>query len=95
LLAQTARVWWMRTKHPLAAVLADGYWDTMKDVRLLKEDTIQLVSAYGADRAEHSILIVTVSLPSFAPKETAPAIAEAVREGFLLCLGLRIKGTHQ
>jgi hypothetical protein len=58
LLSQTARVWWMRSKNPLADILADEYWTTMTDVRLLKEDTIQLVSSYGADRAEHSILIV-------------------------------------
>lgn len=61
LMTQTARVWWMRTKHPLATVLADGYWETMKDVRLLKEDTIQLVSAYGSGCAEHSILLVETS----------------------------------
>ena len=58
LLSQTARVWWMRSKNPLAAILADEYWTTMTDVRLLKEDTIQLVSSYGADRAEHSVLVV-------------------------------------
>ena len=52
LLAQTARVWWMRTKHFLSTVLADGYFDT------LKEDTISLVASYGADRAEHAVLIV-------------------------------------
>jgi hypothetical protein len=39
-------------------VLADGYFDTLADVRLLKEDTISLVASYGADRAEHAILIV-------------------------------------
>ena len=61
LLAPTARVWWMRSKHPLAAVLADGYFDTLTDVRLLKEDTITLVASYGADRAEHAVLIVTES----------------------------------
>jgi hypothetical protein len=58
LLAPTARVWWMRSKHPLAAILADGYFDTLTDVRLQKEDTITLVASYGADRAEHAILIV-------------------------------------
>jgi hypothetical protein len=58
LLSQTARVWWMRSKNPLAVIMADEYWTTMTDVRLLKEDTIQLVSSYGADRAEHAILIV-------------------------------------
>jgi hypothetical protein len=61
LLAPTARVWWMRTKHSLAAVLTDGYFDTLTDVRLLKEDTITLVASYGADRAEHAVLIVTES----------------------------------
>jgi hypothetical protein len=61
LLSQTARVWWMRTKNPLAVVLVDSYWDTMTDVRLLKEDTIQVVSAYGSGRAEHSILLVETS----------------------------------
>jgi hypothetical protein len=33
-------------------------WEAMKDVRLLKEDTIQLVASYGADQAEHAVLIV-------------------------------------
>jgi hypothetical protein len=55
----TARVWWMRSKNPLGVILADEYWTTMTDVRLLKEDTITLVSSYGADRAEHSVLVVT------------------------------------
>ena len=32
LLVQTARIWWMRTKNPLAAALADGYWETMTEV---------------------------------------------------------------
>lgn len=59
LLSQTARVWWMRSKHSLAVILDDAYWTTMTDVRLLKEDTITLVSSYGADRAEHSVLVVT------------------------------------
>jgi hypothetical protein len=58
LMTQTARVWWMRTKHSLSEVLADGYFDTLTDVRLLKEDTITLVASYGADWAEHAILIV-------------------------------------
>jgi hypothetical protein len=35
-----------------------AYRETMKDVRLLKEDTITLVASYGAGRAEHAILIV-------------------------------------
>jgi hypothetical protein len=62
LLAPTTRVWWMRSKNPLAAILADGYFDTMNDVRLMKEDTIQLVASYGtSDRAEHAILIVDES----------------------------------
>ncbi len=30
----------------------------MKDVRLLKLDTITLVASNGADRAEHAVLIV-------------------------------------
>jgi hypothetical protein len=38
-------------------VLADGYFDTLADVRLLKED-ISLVASYRADRAEHAVLIV-------------------------------------
>jgi hypothetical protein len=58
LLSQTARVWWMRSKHPLAAILLDEYWTTMRDVRLTKEDTINLVSSFGAERADHSILVV-------------------------------------
>jgi hypothetical protein len=61
LVTPTARVWWMRTKHSLADVLTDGYFDTLTDIRLMQEDTIQLVSSYGADQAEHSILIVTAS----------------------------------
>jgi hypothetical protein len=34
---------------------------TMNVVRLLKEDTITLVASYGADRAEHAVLIVTAA----------------------------------
>jgi hypothetical protein len=58
LLTSTARVWWLRTHHPLAAVLADSFWETMKDVRLQKEDVIQTVSSFGSDQAEHSVLCV-------------------------------------
>lgn len=58
LLSQTARVWWMRTKHSLSEVLADGYFDTLADVRLMKHDTITLVASCGADRAEHATLAV-------------------------------------
>jgi hypothetical protein len=58
LLTSTARVWWMRTRNPLSAVLADEYWTTMTDVRLQAEDVIQLVSSFGTDRAEHSVLAV-------------------------------------
>jgi hypothetical protein len=62
LLSQTARVWWMRTKNSLDQVLADDYWSTMTDVRLLREDTISLVSSYGAEKgADHSVLVVTES----------------------------------
>jgi len=46
------------TKYSLASVLADGYFDTLTDVRLLKEDTISLVASYGAERAEHAVLVV-------------------------------------
>ena len=58
LISSTSRYWWMRTKHPLAAVLADSYWESLKDVRLQKEDVIQLVSSFGTDQAEHSVLVV-------------------------------------
>lgn len=58
LISSTSRYWWMRTKHPLSAVLADEYWETMKDVRLMKEDVVQVVSSFGTDQAEHSVLVV-------------------------------------
>ena len=61
MVSQTTRQWWMRTKHPLTAVLADDYWETMKDIRLQREDTITLVASFGAHRAEHAILIVDES----------------------------------
>jgi hypothetical protein len=58
LISSTARIWFMRTKHPLSAVLANSYWESLKDCRVMKEDVVQLVSSYGSDQAEHSVLVV-------------------------------------
>jgi hypothetical protein len=60
LLAQTftLRIFAMRTRYPLSAVLTDGFFDGMTDVRLRKEDRIELVASFGAERGEHATLIV-------------------------------------
>jgi hypothetical protein len=60
LIAQTftLRIWAMRTKHPLSAVLTENFFDGMTDLRLRKEDRIELVASFGAERGEHCTLVV-------------------------------------
>jgi hypothetical protein len=60
LLSQTIaiRIWAMRTNHDLATVLAAGYFDDVKDVRLRKEDRIEIVASWEKPVAEHATLVV-------------------------------------
>jgi hypothetical protein len=48
----------MRTKHALDAVLSDGYFHDITDVLFRKEDRIEIVANFGADRGEHATLVV-------------------------------------
>jgi hypothetical protein len=58
LLAQTftLRIWSMKIKHPLSAVLT-GYFDGMIDLCLRKEDRIE-VDRILWRRGEHSVLVI-------------------------------------
>jgi hypothetical protein len=60
LLSQTIaiRIWALRSEHSLAAVLIDGFFDDVKDVRLKKEDRIEVVASWGQPIAEHATLVV-------------------------------------
>src|SRR5205823_13021835 len=60
LVASTVRLWWLRTRHPLAVVLQDGFLDSVTDLRLRKEDRVEVVANSGGDGpAEHATLVVT------------------------------------
>jgi hypothetical protein len=61
LLSQTIsiRIWAMRSNHTLAEVLSDNYFDDLRDVRLRKEDRIELVASWGQPVAEHATLVVS------------------------------------
>jgi hypoxanthine phosphoribosyltransferase len=39
-------------------VLSDGFFDELKDVRLKKEDRIEVVASWGQPKAEHAVLVV-------------------------------------
>ena len=62
------RIWYYRTWHPLEAVLARGYFDSMKDVRLRKEDRIEIIANFststststgtGTTPSQHALLVV-------------------------------------
>jgi hypothetical protein len=60
LLSQTIaiRIWAMRTKHGLATVLGDGFFEGCKDVRLRKNDRIEVIASWDASIAEHATLCV-------------------------------------
>jgi hypothetical protein len=50
----------MRTPYPLAVVLQDGFLDNITDLRLRKEDRVEVVAGIGGDDpAEHATLVVT------------------------------------
>src|SRR5207253_2823902 len=58
LLSQTVaiRIWAFRTKHSLATVLSDGYFDGLRDVQLRKNDRIEVVASWNGALAEHATL---------------------------------------
>jgi hypothetical protein len=60
LLSQTIaiRIWAFRTKHTLATVLGDGFFDNLRDVHLRKNDRIEVVASWDQPMAEHAALVV-------------------------------------
>jgi hypothetical protein len=60
LLSQTIaiRIWAMRSKHDLATVLTDGFFDELKDVRLRKNDRVEVIASWDEPVAEHAVLCV-------------------------------------
>jgi hypothetical protein len=55
------RIWSMKTPHPLAAVLTDGFFDDMTDLRFRRDDRIELICDADANQSVHAILIVDES----------------------------------
>jgi hypothetical protein len=51
------RIFTMRSIHPLETVLSAGYFDDLADVRLRKEDRIELVANFHAI-GDHATLVV-------------------------------------
>jgi hypothetical protein len=60
LLSQTIaiRIWAFRSNHGLATVLSDGFFDGLRDVRLRKNDRIEVVASWDQPIAEHGTLVV-------------------------------------
>jgi hypothetical protein len=52
------RIWSMKTKHPLDAVLGAGFFDDVADLRLRSNDRIELICDTDADVAIHGTLVV-------------------------------------
>jgi hypothetical protein len=52
------RVWSMKTRHTLSAVLRDGFFDGMVDLRFRRDDRIELIASCYADRSQHGLLVV-------------------------------------
>lgn len=59
LLAQTRalRIWSMRTDHDLKTILADGYFDSVAEMRFQKDDRIEVVAS-ASRKGEHATLVV-------------------------------------
>ena len=49
------RIWSMKTRHPLEAVLNKGFFDGMVDLRFKRDDRIDLISNCYADRSEQKL----------------------------------------
>jgi hypothetical protein len=60
LLSQTIaiRIWAFRSKHSLATVLGDGFFDGLGDVRLRKNDRLEVIASWDQPLAEHAVLCV-------------------------------------
>jgi hypothetical protein len=60
LLSQTIaiRIWAFRSRHDLATVLSDGFFDGLRDVRLRKNDRIEVIASWDQPLAEHAVLCV-------------------------------------
>jgi hypothetical protein len=60
LLSQTIaiRIWAFRTKHSLATVMRPDFFDGLKDVRLRKNDRIEVIASWDEPLAEHATLCV-------------------------------------
>jgi hypothetical protein len=60
LLSQTIaiRIWAFRSKHSLATVLGDGFFDGLRDVRLRKNDRIEVIASWDQPLAEHAVLCI-------------------------------------
>jgi hypothetical protein len=52
------RIWSMKTHHPLEAVLAEGFFKNMCDLRFRRDDRIELLCDCDADRSSHATLLV-------------------------------------
>jgi hypothetical protein len=59
LVASTVRLWWLRTKWPLDAVLQDSFYANVADLRLRAEDRIEVVAGdRNSGPAEHALIVV-------------------------------------
>jgi hypothetical protein len=52
------RIWSMKTKHSLEAILSEGFFSDMSDLRFRRNDRIELICDTDADQATHGTLVV-------------------------------------
>jgi hypothetical protein len=59
LVSSTVRLLWLRTRHPLDVVMQPGYFNNVAELRLKKEDRIEVVAdCNGEGRADHATIVV-------------------------------------
>jgi hypothetical protein len=58
LVASTCRIFYLRTEHPLEAILSPGYFDSVADLRLRLDDQIHTVAGIGNGPATHALIAV-------------------------------------
>lgn len=60
LLSQTIaiRIWAFRSRHDLATVLGDGFFEGLRDVRLRRNDRIEVIASWDQPLCEHAVLCV-------------------------------------
>ena len=62
------RIFTMRSVHPLETVLAPGYFDDLADVRLRRQDRIELVADFNGTGTHATLVVDHVNKSGGEPK---------------------------